>query len=59
MAGALFGIILTLVAIYLPAAQDLLDTVALPWPWLLGIVGVGLLNIAGIEFGKYIFRRRS
>jgi len=57
VAGVLFGIILTMIAIYVPAAQSLLDTVSLPWEWLLGVVGVGILNIAGVELGKCIFRK--
>lgn len=58
VAGVLFGIGLTLIAIYLPAAQGLLGTVSLPLPWLLGVLVVGILNILGVEFGKFIFRNR-
>ena len=55
--SVIFGLTLTLIAVYMPAAQSLLDTVSLPWQWLVGIVAVGLLNIAGVEFGKALFRK--
>jgi len=55
--GVLIGVVLTLVGVYVPYFQDLLNTVSLPWPWLVGIFFVGILNIAGVEFGKFIFRK--
>jgi len=55
--GVLIGIGLTLIAIYVPYFQELLDTVSLSWQWMLGVIGVGILNIIGVEFGKFIFRK--
>lgn len=57
VAGVSVGIVLTLAAMYAPPLQAILGTVALPLPWLLGVVGVGVLNIIAVEFGKYLFRR--
>ena len=51
------GLVLTVVAIYVPFMQSLLRTVSLPLPWLLGVALIGLLNILAVEFGKWIFRR--
>jgi len=57
--GVGIGIILMAAAIYVPFLQSLFGTVALPPYWLLGVVLIGILNIAAVEFGKWIFRRRS
>lgn len=59
LAGVGIGIALLAVAIYTPFFQSLLDTVALPLPWLLGVVAVGALNIIAVELGKWIFNRRA
>lgn len=55
--GVIIGIILTLAAIYSPSLQSFLDTVSLPWPWLLGVVAVGAINITAIEITKALFNR--
>jgi len=52
------GLSLIAAAIYLPWLQQILNTNPLPPIWLLGVVGVGLLNISAVEFGKWLFRRR-
>jgi Ca2+-transporting ATPase len=54
--GVLAGFIQTGLAIYLPTLQEVLGTVALPFPWLVGVLAVGLTNIVFIESGKLIFR---
>ncbi|MDO8552212.1 MAG: HAD-IC family P-type ATPase [bacterium] len=56
--GVLIGFVLMGAAVYVPFLQILFDTVALPGTWLLGVVGVGVLNIALIELGKWFFRRK-
>jgi hypothetical protein len=37
----------------------LLGTVPLPVAWLLGVAAVCLFNVAGVEFGKWLFRVRK
>lgn len=56
LAGVAFGLVLIVAALYVPFLQLLLDTVALPLPWVLGVLGVALVNIVAIEFGKWFFR---
>lgn len=57
--GVLVGIILMAVAVYVPFLQTIFGTVALPFSWLLGVVGVGVLNIILIEIGKWFFREET
>jgi len=52
------GLILVAAAIYIPWLQQIFDTIPLPPVWLLGVAGVGLLNISLVEFGKLLFRKR-
>lgn len=59
VAGTGIGIVLMGAAIYTPFLQTLLDTVSLPLPWLLGVAAVGVVNIAAVECGKWIFHRRQ
>ena len=59
VAGVSVGIIMMAIAIYLPPLQSLFGTVPLPPIWLLGVLLVGILNIAAVECGKLIFRRKS
>ena len=54
--GVVAGVLLMGAAIYLPFLQATLNTVPLPFVWLLGVVGVGIFNIAAVEFGKWLFR---
>lgn len=53
-----FGLMLLLIAIYVPFFQNLLHTVALQhmFDWFL-IMEIGIFNIAAIELGKWIFIR--
>ncbi len=53
------GIIMMGAAIYIPFLQALFGTVSLPFYWILGVVLIGILNIAAVELGKMIFRRRQ
>ena len=56
--GVSIGLALTAAVIYIPALQSTFGTMALPVPWALGVIGVGLANIALVEFGKRLFRKR-
>ena len=58
-AGISIGILLMAMAIYLPFLQSLLKTVSLPFPWVLGVILVGVLNVVAVEFGKWIFWRKQ
>lgn len=57
--GVGIGLALTALVIYLPPLQKVFDTAALPLPWLLAVIFVGLINIAAVEFGKLLFRQKS
>jgi len=57
--GTSIGVFLTLIAVYVPTIQELLGTVGLSPVWLSGVIIFGLLNIIGIEFGKYFYRKRG
>lgn len=56
--GVGIGLLLIIAAIYFPWLQQILNTISLPPIWLLGVVGVGILNISAVEFGKWLFRKR-
>ncbi len=53
-AGILIGFVLMALAVYLPFLQKLMGTVSLPSMWLMGMFGIGIINIALLELGKYI-----
>lgn len=55
--GVGIGVVLMGAAVYFPPLQSLFDTVSLPPSWLLGVACIGILNIASVEFGKWIFHR--
>ena len=57
--GVSIGAVLMAAAIYFPPLQSIFNTVALPPIWLLGVLIIGILNIAAIEFGKWIFRGKE
>ncbi len=57
LVSVIIGMGLTLLAIYLPRLQDVLGTVALPLPWLAGVVVFGFLNVLIVEFSKLLFKR--
>ena len=57
-AGVGIGLLLIILALYLPWFQNILSTTSLPPIWFLGVVGVGLVNISLIEFGKWLFRKK-
>ncbi len=59
LAGIGGGLALMAVAIYVPFLQKLFGTVALPWQWVLGVIVLGLVNIAVIEMGKWMYRARN
>ena len=58
VAGAGIGLFLTALVIYVPFLQKIFGTVALPLSWLVAVFGMGILNIAAVEFGKWLFRNR-
>jgi magnesium-transporting ATPase (P-type) len=55
-AGVGIGLVLTLGALYFPPLQEILGTTPLPWPWLLGVLGFGLLMILMAEVVKWAFK---
>ena len=57
--GIGIGMILTILAVYVPFFQTIFETVSLPPIWILGVVGVGIFNILLTETGKWIFRRKQ
>ncbi len=56
--GAGLGAVLTALVLYVPPLQEVFGTVSLPPFWVAAVLGVGLLNIGAVEFGKWLFRRR-
>lgn len=56
--GIAIGIALMASAIYIPGLQTLFGTVALPLNWVIGVILIGILNIALIEIAKLFFRRK-
>lgn len=54
--SALVGLALISFAVYHPALQSLLHTVALPLSYLVGVAAFGILNIALIEVTKALMR---
>lgn len=59
VAGVGIGLLLTALVMYVPFLQAVFNTVALPPAWLAAVVGVGVVNVAAVEFGKRLFRKRS
>ena len=59
LVGIIGGLLLMMGAIYLPALQKILGTIPLPPIWLLGVLGIGIINILVIEFGKWIYNRNN
>ena len=57
LGGVSAGLILMLISIYWPPLQMVLKTVPLPPIWLVGVAGIGILNILAIEFGKWLYRK--
>lgn len=57
--GTGIGFVSMLTAVYLPILQELLKTVSLPPIWFLGVIVFGILDIAIIELGKFILRKKN
>jgi len=55
--GVLLGLGSIAAVIYVPFLQEIMGIVALPLPWLLGVVIVGIFNLMAIELGKYLSRK--
>jgi Ca2+-transporting ATPase len=56
--AAAIGVALMAAAVYIPFLQELFGTVPLAWGWAAGVGVVGIVNIALVEFGKWVFRRK-
>ena len=56
--GVGIGLILITSVIYIPWFGQILNTTPLPPAWLLGVLGVGLINISAVEFSKWLFRKK-
>ncbi len=56
--GVAIGLFLMFLAIYFNPIRNLLGSVFLPPIWLLGVAGFSIFNIAAIEFGKWLFRKK-
>lgn len=57
--GVLIGLGLTAAAVYAPFLQKILGTIALPLPWLAGVLVVGLFNVTLVELAKWMYRKRE
>ncbi len=55
-AGVAFGLLVTILAVYLPFFNKILVTAPLPPSWLLAVLVVCFFNVLGIEFGKWLYR---
>ena len=58
-AGVGFGVFLMALAIYFPPLQSVLDTVPLPPLWVASVFLTGLINIALVEFAKWLYRNKN
>lgn len=57
VASVVAGFIFTGLAVYFPPLQKLFGTVALPLPWVMGVIAFGLLNMFFAEIGKFVFKK--
>lgn len=57
--GVFLGFVLIGASVYWPPLQQFLGNVSLPLVWLLGVAGVGIINILAIEVGKFFIRRNN
>jgi len=57
--SALFGVMVLILSIHLPFLQRMLKLVALsPKDWLV-VLGIGVIELIGIEFAKWLFHRKE
>ncbi|OGF75156.1 hypothetical protein A3C77_03680 [Candidatus Giovannonibacteria bacterium RIFCSPHIGHO2_02_FULL_45_13] len=56
--GVIIGFSLTAIVIYVPFLQKIFSTSSLPPLWLLGVFGIGFINILAVEAGKWLFRKK-
>ncbi|MDP1706329.1 MAG: HAD-IC family P-type ATPase [bacterium] len=56
--GTTIGLALMAAAIYVPGLQTFFGTVALPISWVIGVILIGIFNIALVEITKIFFRRK-
>lgn len=57
--GIILGFLLMALAIYAPFFQNLFETVSLPFSWVVGVLGIGIINVFLIELTKTFFNRNS
>lgn len=57
ISGVSFGVILMVVAIYVPFFQNILGTTSLSLPWVALLIFWVIINIAAVELTKWIYRR--
>lgn len=57
VAGTGVGFFMMVSAIYLPALQDIFQTVPLSPIWVAGVIVFGIVSVAGVEVGKWRYRR--
>lgn len=57
--GVGIGLLLTASVIYLPFLREPFQHTPLPFWWIMGVLGIGLLNISAIEITKWIFRNKE
>lgn len=55
--GVILGFCTTALAVYMPFMQKILNTVALPPVWLLGVIAIGVVNLLVIELFKQIAKK--
>lgn len=57
LTGVLIGVFLTALVVYIPFLQAVFGTVFLPLVWVAWVLVICLINIAAVEFGKWLFRK--
>jgi Ca2+-transporting ATPase len=57
--GIVAGMVLMLIAVYMPVFQSLFGTVALSPLWLISSFVFGLLNIAAVEVAKFFLKQKD
>lgn len=57
--GVVVGFLTIMAAVYVPFLQNLLGTVALPLPWFVGVIAIGIANLFLVEAIKYRLNRHA
>lgn len=56
LGGVFVGLLMMVSAIYFPPLSAILGTTPLPFWWAMGVIGVGIFNVAVAEVTKWFFR---